>query len=41
LMPFALAAWWIEPVPNHMELAALILYVGAGLWTYATREQQS
>ena len=20
LMPFALAAWWIEPVPNHMEL---------------------
>jgi len=41
LMPFALAAWWIEPVPNHMEHAALILYAGACLWTFATRERHS
>ena len=26
VMPFTLAAWWIEPVPHHMELAALIVY---------------
>ena len=41
LIPFTLAAWWIEPAPNHMELAALILYVGAGAWTFATRERHS
>ena len=36
VMPFTLAAWWSEPFPNHMELAALVVYAGACLWTVAT-----
>jgi alpha-1,6-mannosyltransferase len=37
VMPFTLAAWWIEPVEPHVELAALIMYASAGVWTVLTR----
>lgn len=39
MAPFTLAAWWMEPFPNHRELAALAMYAGAIGWTYLTRER--
>lgn len=36
-MPFTLGAWWIEPTRWHIELASLVVYAGATLWTVATR----
>jgi alpha-1,6-mannosyltransferase len=39
LMPFALAAWWIEPVQQSVEFAALIVYAGAGVWCGLTRQR--
>jgi alpha-1,6-mannosyltransferase len=36
VMPFTLAAWWSEPFPHHMEVAALAVYAAACVWTLAT-----
>lgn len=38
LMPFTLAAWWVEPVQQNIELAGLITYATAALWTLLTRQ---
>jgi hypothetical protein len=35
--PFSIAFWWIEPLANHQETAALAVYLGALLWVWLTR----
>jgi alpha-1,6-mannosyltransferase len=37
IVPFAVAIWWVAPVPHHMELTALAVYVAAVVWTLSTR----
>lgn len=37
LVPFTIASWWLDPFAHHRAVAALTMYVGAALWTLATR----
>ena len=37
LAPFTLAFWWVEPLADAKEWAALAMYGGALVWTVSTR----
>jgi alpha-1,6-mannosyltransferase len=39
LSPFTLGFWWIEPLSNHHDLVALIMYASAIGWTLLARPQ--
>jgi len=37
LVPFTLAAWWVDSLDDQQDWAALIMYAGALLWVALTR----
>ena len=36
LAPFTVVAWWVPAVEDYKDLAALVMYAGAAMWTLLT-----